>query len=219
MTIYVDSLIEWGRPGGYSNSQAERVGARHGHRWCHMVSDQGPDAPELHAMAAKLGLKRAWFQGDHYDLVPTKRAAALSAGALEADRRTIVGIFRANRVRTERKVRCRGCGFVATVKAGEPPPSCPSCSVTEAKPTPPPASNVVLFAADPDSGEDAQGRRLWVSEWTASDGTKRAQLSLVQLASLKAYWARAGHTTCIVTLPRPSGEPRNTIARSGGALG
>ena len=34
--------------------------------WCHMATDGGFD--ELHAFAARLGLRRAWFQGDHYDL-------------------------------------------------------------------------------------------------------------------------------------------------------
>lgn len=72
MTVYVDSLFDWSGAGyhGADAAQAERVGARNGHRWCHMVSDLGPDVLELHAMAAKLGLKRAWFQGDHYDLTP-----------------------------------------------------------------------------------------------------------------------------------------------------
>jgi hypothetical protein len=121
--IYVDNLIEWGRPGGYPNAQAERVGARNGHRWCHMVSDLGPDVPELHAMAVRLGLRRSWFQGDHYDLVPGRRSAALALGALEADRAKIVAIFRANRVH---RARCKGCGHVETFREA-PPPTCPAC--------------------------------------------------------------------------------------------
>jgi hypothetical protein len=40
----------------------------------------------LHAFAASLGLKRAWFQphatAPHYDLVPTRHAAALRKGAV-----------------------------------------------------------------------------------------------------------------------------------------
>ena len=38
-------------------------------------------------MARKIGMKRAWFQAKpgfpHYDLVPTRRAAAIRAGAIE----------------------------------------------------------------------------------------------------------------------------------------
>ena len=53
---------------------------------------------ELHAFAAKLGLKRAWFQDDprlpHYDLSPGRRRAAVALGAFEVDRR-----FTARRIR------------------------------------------------------------------------------------------------------------------------
>jgi hypothetical protein len=45
------------------------------------------DINALHQLAAKIGLKRAWFQNHptlpHYDLVPTKREAALRLGAQE----------------------------------------------------------------------------------------------------------------------------------------
>lgn len=52
---------------------------------------------ELHALAARIGLKRSWFQGDHYDLVPSKRAAALAAGATELPRRPFIEKLRAFR--------------------------------------------------------------------------------------------------------------------------
>ena len=82
MGVYVDSLIEI-TPRNY---RARRAGARHGQRWCHMWADT---EAELHEMAAKIGMKREWYQPKktaapgHYDLVPTRRAAALSAGAQE----------------------------------------------------------------------------------------------------------------------------------------
>ena len=47
--------------------------------WCHMATDG--DFEELHAFAARLGLRRSWFQRDHYDLPPHGRLAALAAGA------------------------------------------------------------------------------------------------------------------------------------------
>jgi predicted kinase len=49
--------------------------------WCHMASDAGFD--ELHEFAARLGLQRAWFQRDHYDLPAHGRAAAVALGAEE----------------------------------------------------------------------------------------------------------------------------------------
>jgi hypothetical protein len=73
--IYVDELESWGTILGYNNQQAANVGSRHNHQWCHMFADEA-DCEELHIFAKKIGLKRQWFQGDHYDLVPTKRAKA-----------------------------------------------------------------------------------------------------------------------------------------------
>lgn len=68
---------------------------------CHMLS---PDLDELHAMAAKLGLKREWFQGDastpHYDVNLTVRAKALELGAVEIDRRQTVALIK--QIRAER---------------------------------------------------------------------------------------------------------------------
>lgn len=59
---------------------------------CHLISDATPgDNAELHAFAALVGLKRAWFQrstsGPHYDLTAGRRAAAVKAGAVELDDR------------------------------------------------------------------------------------------------------------------------------------
>jgi hypothetical protein len=50
-------------------------------RWCHMVSDAGFE--ELHAFAAAIGIARARFQGDHYDLHPALRERAVALGAVE----------------------------------------------------------------------------------------------------------------------------------------
>jgi hypothetical protein len=99
MTVYVDDLVEWGAAGAYrgkDSAQAERVGARHGHMWCHMFADE-EDCAELHAMARKIGMKREWFQRGHYDLVPTKRAKAVALGAVEADRQKSVEIWKRQR--------------------------------------------------------------------------------------------------------------------------
>lgn len=56
---------------------------------CHLTVDGPIEA--LHAFAAKIGLKRAWFQEHrlmpHYDLTPRRRAAALEAGAVFVEAR------------------------------------------------------------------------------------------------------------------------------------
>lgn len=72
MTVYVDDLF---------NSQ--QTDWRKG-EWCHMWCDG--DEEELHTLAQSIGIKRSWFQiGNsrfhHYDLRPSMREKALSAGA------------------------------------------------------------------------------------------------------------------------------------------
>lgn len=74
MAVYVDPLFR-------AKGNAE------GDEWCHMFADS---LAELHAMAAKIGRKRCWFEGlrrgsPHYDLTPSFRAKAIAAGALEVD--------------------------------------------------------------------------------------------------------------------------------------
>lgn len=63
MTILVDSAI-W---------------PHRGRRWAHLISDR--DLDELHAFAADLGLRREWFQGDHYDVPEDVREDAIRLGA------------------------------------------------------------------------------------------------------------------------------------------
>lgn len=125
--IYVDPLFSWGGEyRGIDAAQAQRTGAKSGHRWCHLFSDE-PDAqfPALHAFAARLGLRRAWFQGDHYDLTPGRRVLAVAAGAREASRAEAVAIWR--RTPRARRFRCKACGFV-TSPTVTPPVTCPRCA-------------------------------------------------------------------------------------------
>lgn len=62
-----------------------------GRRWCHLVADS---LDELHGFAKSIGLKRGWFQAraslPHYDVTVEVRDVALSRGAMQADRRTLV---------------------------------------------------------------------------------------------------------------------------------
>jgi hypothetical protein len=100
MNIYVDQLMQHGSGSyhGHGAFQAARVGAKNGHWWCHLIADEA-DCPELHAFAARIGMKRSWFQGDHYDLGPGRRAAAVAIGAIEVDRKTFVEIRRRQKER------------------------------------------------------------------------------------------------------------------------
>lgn len=53
---------------------------------CHMIADSDE---ELHAMAARIGVSRRWWQsphkssGSHYDICMSKRELAVSLGAIE----------------------------------------------------------------------------------------------------------------------------------------
>lgn len=79
--VYVDDLQTW--PAGMVAPRARRFGLT----WCHLTADCDD---ELHAFAARLGLRRSYFQPQsrpHYDLIPAKRRAAVDLGAEEISRR------------------------------------------------------------------------------------------------------------------------------------
>lgn len=68
MAVYVDPLIHYWK----------------GRLWCHLTADT---TEELHEFAAKIGLKRSWFQSGsilpHYDITGPVRQKALALGAKE----------------------------------------------------------------------------------------------------------------------------------------
>ncbi len=80
MAIIVDDLKPWH---GRAKSGGRWFG--NGKESCHMTTD-GP-IEELHVFAEKIGMRRAWFQDHpilpHYDLTPSRRVAAVRAGAVE----------------------------------------------------------------------------------------------------------------------------------------
>jgi hypothetical protein len=93
MAVYVDELrtipkIMWTR----------------GWKWpkgSHMLADT---VEELHAFAAKIGMRREWFQGastPHYDLNESRYEAALAAGAVKIDRHKVVEIIHMYRAQKE----------------------------------------------------------------------------------------------------------------------
>ncbi len=68
MTVYVDDMFK------YPMGEFRRM------KMSHMMADTDD---ELHAMAERIGLRREWFQGDHYDVSISVRAKAIAAGAVE----------------------------------------------------------------------------------------------------------------------------------------
>lgn len=80
MSVYVDPLIDHGWQLGPS---------------CHMFASS---EEELHAFAARLSLKRVWYQAErvpHYDLTRAKRAFAVRLGAIELPVRAAAWYWRA----------------------------------------------------------------------------------------------------------------------------
>lgn len=65
---------------------------------CHLTAST---LEELHEFAARIGLRRAWFQHhrilSHYDLTPARRKAALAAGAIEVPMRVQLVALRLKR--------------------------------------------------------------------------------------------------------------------------
>lgn len=104
--IYVDPLHSYAKSIGYNGQYAEqaaRVGERHNHQWCHLFADEA-DCLELHHMAKRIGLRREWFHGDHYDLVPTKRIKAIALGAIELTQSESVAIWKKHREISHEKI-------------------------------------------------------------------------------------------------------------------
>jgi hypothetical protein len=89
VTVYVDALEDWGWV-----LRGRRVQS------CHMFTDT-VELDELHRIALAIGMRLSWFQdkktAPHYDLTPSRRAAAIAAGAVEVDRHGAVAIWRERR--------------------------------------------------------------------------------------------------------------------------
>lgn len=82
MTVFVDDMhrTPTGRFGRMKMSHMIADGIGFGGA---SVSTAAEREAELHAMAARIGMKRRWYQGDHYDVSLSMRALALAAGAVE----------------------------------------------------------------------------------------------------------------------------------------
>lgn len=54
---------------------------------CHMIATT---TDELHTMAARIGVARKWYQGDHYDVAKSTRLKAIGLGAQPITMRDLV---------------------------------------------------------------------------------------------------------------------------------
>jgi hypothetical protein len=82
-----------------------------GRRWCHLVSDV--DLDELHDFAARVGIPRRGFQGDHYDVPEEWRPDVVAAGATEVGSRELLRRLRGAGLRlspAQRRERAAGSG-------------------------------------------------------------------------------------------------------------
>ncbi len=71
-----------------------------GRLWAHLVSDTS--AEELHEFAARLGLPRRAFQGDHYDVPEELREQAIALGARAVSGRELITRLLASGLRRRR---------------------------------------------------------------------------------------------------------------------
>lgn len=89
MAVYVDNAkVKW-----------------RGKQWCHLVADT---IEELHEFAYQLGLQRHWFQHaasyPHYDVTVEVREIALSIGAIQGDRISVISCARKMKAQLHRKI-------------------------------------------------------------------------------------------------------------------
>jgi hypothetical protein len=56
---------------------------------CHMIADS---EHELHAMAARIGMQRKWYQRDHYDVSMEMKLLAIQNGAREISVRELAAL-------------------------------------------------------------------------------------------------------------------------------
>jgi predicted kinase len=134
MAILVDELREY--PGAGLPFDA----------WCHMATDGSFE--ELHAFAARLGLRRAWFQRDHYDLPPHGRAAAVALGAEEVSTRELLHRMAGPRGERARRRALAPAG-VAWLRGGDGP------AVLRY-----PAGSLVVIGGPPGAGKSTLAARV-----------------------------------------------------------
>lgn len=79
MTVYVDDMYK------HAHGKLKQM------KMSHMIADQDE---ELHFMATKIGMKKSWHQGDHYDISLSKRKMAIELGAISVSQKQIAAMKR-----------------------------------------------------------------------------------------------------------------------------
>lgn len=77
-----------------------------GRMWAHLVSDESYD--ELHEFAARVGVPRRSFQGDHYDVPDEYRQRAIELGATPVTARELLSRLKAAGLRLPPSARRSG---------------------------------------------------------------------------------------------------------------
>jgi hypothetical protein len=73
----------------------------HGRLWSHLVSDSSLE--ELHEFAARLGIPRRAFEGDHYDVPEERYAQCVALGAVESAPRDVVRALQRSGLRAQKR--------------------------------------------------------------------------------------------------------------------
>lgn len=84
MVVYVDDMYK-------SKMGRLKIGQARTMKCSHMIASTDE---ELHRMAEAIGLRRAWFQGDHYDVGIAKRKQAIALGAIPVTMKELVRLLR-----------------------------------------------------------------------------------------------------------------------------
>jgi len=94
MAVYVDNMFLY-KMGRYVTRGGIVM------KMSHMMADT---EEELHAMAQAIGVKRKWFQGDHYDICMAYRTRAIELGAIQVTMRELAVRRKKLRCKNERSI-------------------------------------------------------------------------------------------------------------------
>lgn len=96
----------------------------HGRLWSHLASDTSLE--ELHAFAARVGIPRRAFEGDHYDVPADRYDAIVAAGAVQTSPRDLLAAIVAAGLRKPRR---RGEEIIRTRHVDDYYPGAGPCRV------------------------------------------------------------------------------------------
>lgn len=144
----------------------------HGRLWSHLVSDTSFE--ELHSFAARVGIPRRGFEGDHYDIPEERYAAVVAAGAVPLGGRDLLKRLRDSGLRIAKRKHER------VVQSTPEPPWLPPGSradvIASRQDSPPPNTVVVRVVARDASSllvvERADGAGLDLPTRTVAQGEK-----------------------------------------------